>query len=112
MSQAWSPPFDEVGATLLEVDKQTPYASGEPRPIAAATQERRLLGVGSTAMILIEAPSSADRRGLLALGKHQPPQEEETFYVATDVKLFLSALRAGRSLPLSIPNDLAGWRPC
>jgi len=27
-----------------------PNARGEPRPIAEATQERRLLGVGSTAM--------------------------------------------------------------
>jgi hypothetical protein len=27
-----------------------PNASGEPRPIAEATQERKLLGVGSTAM--------------------------------------------------------------
>jgi hypothetical protein len=63
-------------------------------------------------LILIEVPSSAHHRGLLAPGKHKPPTEEETFYVATDVKLFLSALRAGRSLPLSIPNDLSGWRPC
>jgi hypothetical protein len=27
-----------------------PNARGEPRPMAAATQERKLLGVGSTAM--------------------------------------------------------------
>jgi len=31
--------------------QQQPNARGEPRPIAAATQERRLLGVGSTAML-------------------------------------------------------------
>jgi hypothetical protein len=28
-----------------------PNASGEPRPMAAATQERRLLGVGSSARL-------------------------------------------------------------
>src|ERR1044071_3930368 len=28
-----------------------PNASGEPRPMAGATQERKLLGVGSTAML-------------------------------------------------------------
>ena len=44
-------------------------AGGEPRPMAAATQERRLLGVGSTAMILIEAPSSAYHSGMLVVGK-------------------------------------------
>jgi hypothetical protein len=67
--------------------------------------------VGSMPLILIEAPSSAYPRGMLALGK-QPSEEEETFYVATDVKLFLSSLRAGRSLLLSIPNDLSGLRLC
>ena len=29
----------------------TPNAGGEPRPMAGATQEWRLLGVGSTAML-------------------------------------------------------------
>jgi hypothetical protein len=52
-------------------------ARGEPRPMAEATYERKLLGVGSTAMILIEAPPSAYPRGMLALGK-QPHKEEET----------------------------------
>ena len=30
---------------------QAPNARGEPRPMAGATQERKLLGVGSTAML-------------------------------------------------------------
>lgn len=38
-------PYLAVEETVLQ-----PNASGEPRPIAEATQERKLLGVGSTAM--------------------------------------------------------------
>jgi hypothetical protein len=55
----------------------------------------------SKRLILIEAPSSAYRRGMLALGK-QPEEEEETFYVGADVKLFLSSLRA-----TTVPRALA-----
>src|SRR5207244_592924 len=33
-----------------------PNASGEPRPIAGATQERKLLGVGSSALFGLAAP--------------------------------------------------------
>jgi hypothetical protein len=36
---------------------------------------------------------------MLALGK-QPKEAEETFYVAADVKLFLSSLQAGVISPL------------
>jgi hypothetical protein len=46
-------------------------------PIAGATEEHRLLAVACTPLILIEAPSSAYRRGMLARGT-QPPQEAET----------------------------------
>ena len=42
-----------------------------------AGAQRTLAGVGWTRLILIEAPSSAYRRGMLALGK-QPQEEEET----------------------------------
>ena len=38
---------------------KTPNARGEPRPMAGATQERKLLGVGSTALIMYEVPSPA-----------------------------------------------------
>jgi hypothetical protein len=34
--------------------------------------------VGCMPLILIEAPSSASRRGMLALGEQEQPQEEET----------------------------------
>jgi hypothetical protein len=82
------------------------------------SQTRKLSGgaalctVRCSALILIEAPSSAYHVGLLAPGQHQPPPEEEPFYVATAVKRFLSPLRARRSLLLSRPNDLSGLRPC
>jgi hypothetical protein len=36
------------------------------------------MAVGSSALILIEAPSSAYPRGMRALGKASQPQEEET----------------------------------
>jgi hypothetical protein len=50
-------------------------------------------------LILIEVPSSAYPRGMLALGKHRKQaEEEETFYVSADVKLFLSSLRAATML--------------
>jgi len=39
--------------------KQEPNARGEPRPIAGATQERTLSGVGSTALLGL-APASFD----------------------------------------------------
>src|SRR5207249_6236089 len=46
-----------------------PNACGEPRPMAGARYERRLLGVGSSALILIEAPSSTYHRGMLVVGR-------------------------------------------
>ena len=46
-----------------------PNAGGEPRPMAEATQERKLLGVGSSALIMIEASPAAYPGGMLALGK-------------------------------------------
>src|SRR5882724_370636 len=39
--------------------------------------------VGCSVLILIEAPSSAYRRGMLALGKEPQPKEEETSGDAT-----------------------------
>jgi len=36
---------------LIVTSTAKPNAGGEPRPIAAATQERRLLGVGSSARL-------------------------------------------------------------
>jgi hypothetical protein len=54
-----------------------PNARPEPRLEAGATEERRLEGVGSKPMILIEAPSSAYHHDMLALGT-QPQEEEET----------------------------------
>ena len=40
--------------------KQLPNAGGEPRPMAEATQERKLLGVGSTAWF---GPARAQTHG-------------------------------------------------
>ena len=54
-----------------------PNATRQALEIAGATEERRLLAVACTRLILLEAPSSAYRRGMLALGK-QPSEEEET----------------------------------
>src|SRR6266851_2827940 len=51
-------------------------AGGEPRSIAGATQERKLLSVGSTAMILIEAPSSTYHPGMLGVGNRNKEEEE------------------------------------
>src|SRR5438034_8890496 len=55
-----------------------PNARGEPRPTGGARYERRLLGVGSTGLILIEAPSSAYRRGMLRVAKTLVTNKEET----------------------------------
>jgi hypothetical protein len=46
-------------------------------PNAPAERRAALWRVRSTMLILIEAPSSAYHRGMLALGK-QPTEEEET----------------------------------
>jgi hypothetical protein len=46
-----------------------PNASAQPLPEAGATQERTLEAVGCSALILIEAPSPADHRGMLIMGK-------------------------------------------
>jgi hypothetical protein len=53
-------------------------ATAQPPLEAEATQERTLPAVGCSRLILIEAPSSAYRRGMLALGKRQHAKEEET----------------------------------
>jgi hypothetical protein len=52
--------------------------------------EPKLEAVGSTALILIEAPSSAYPSGMLSL-ENNHSNEEETFYVAVLVKPFLSS---------------------
>ena len=44
--------------------------------MAAATQERTLLVVACTPLILIEAPSSAYLRGMLSLGNNHSHEEE------------------------------------
>jgi hypothetical protein len=54
-----------------------PNAGAHLLPEAGATHERTLEAVRCSALILIEAPSSADPRGLLALGQ-RPKQAEET----------------------------------
>jgi hypothetical protein len=46
-----------------------PNATLQPRPEAAATQERRLEAVRCKPLILIEAPSSTYHRGMLVGGK-------------------------------------------
>ena len=48
----------------------------QPRLEAEATQERRLYGVGCKPLILIEAPSSAYRRGMLSLDNNHSHAEE------------------------------------
>jgi hypothetical protein len=54
-----------------------PNATPQPRPEAGA--ERTLEGVGCRRLILIEAPSSAYHRGMLALAQQRKqPKEEET----------------------------------
>jgi hypothetical protein len=52
-----------------------PNAGHQARREAAA--QRRLYAVACMPLILIEAPSSAYHRGMLALGK-RPNKEEET----------------------------------
>src|SRR5712691_4540044 len=46
------------GGLVFSSTPQAPNARGEPRPMAGATQERRLLGVGSSAML---GPAPAPR---------------------------------------------------
>jgi hypothetical protein len=65
--------------------------TGNADSLPSPRKDTTLEGVGWTRLILIEAPSSAYHRGMLALGKQQQPQEEETFYVAVLVKPFLSS---------------------
>jgi hypothetical protein len=55
-------------------------------PCSPARQGR----VRCSALILIEAPSSAYPGGMLSLGNNHS-HEEETFYVAVFVKPFLSS---------------------
>ncbi|MGH8056193.1 MAG: hypothetical protein ACREOH_02990, partial [Candidatus Entotheonellia bacterium] len=58
------------------VSHEPPNAKFQPPLEAGATEERTLEAVGCTPLILIEAPSSAYRRGMLSLGKHHSPEEE------------------------------------
>jgi hypothetical protein len=60
---------------IIDSELLTPNAAAQPRLEAGA--QRTLEGVGGTPLILIEVPSSAYRRGMLALGK-QPREAEET----------------------------------
>src|SRR5712691_2353956 len=67
-----------VGATPSPVRSSSPLdyppsraanARCQPLPEAEATQERTLEAVGCTPLILIEAPSPADHRGMLRVAK-------------------------------------------
>src|SRR5215475_3006244 len=53
-----------------------PNAAPQPLPEAGATLERTLEAVGRRRLILIEAPSSAYRRGMLSLGNSHAHEEE------------------------------------
>src|SRR6266850_6262159 len=57
---------------------QTPNAGAHLLPKAGATQERTLEAVGCSALILIEAPSSAYRRGMLRAAQTLVTHKEET----------------------------------
>src|SRR6266850_5038825 len=57
---------------------QTPNAGAHLLPKAGATQERTLEAVGCSALILIEAPSSAYRRGMLRAAQTLVTNKEET----------------------------------
>jgi hypothetical protein len=57
--------------------RKQPNAGHQARREAGARDERTLEAVACTPLILIEAPSSAYPRGMLALGT-QPQEEEET----------------------------------
>src|SRR5262245_46633882 len=59
-----------------ERDRRQSNARRQPRREAGA--ERRLLGVGCTPLIMIEASPSAYHWGMLALGKRSLTNEEET----------------------------------
>jgi hypothetical protein len=67
-----------------------PNARFQARLKARARDERTLEGVGCTPLILMEAPTSAYPRGMLALGK--PPKErrrpQALLYHATPVVLW------------------------
>jgi len=55
-----------------------PNATLQAPPIAEARDERRLLAVACTRLILIEAPSPAYRRGMLRAAKTLVTNKEET----------------------------------
>jgi transposase len=55
-----------------------PNAAPQPLPKAGATQERTLEAVGCRRLILIEAPSLADHRGMLGVAKTLVTNKEET----------------------------------
>src|SRR5256885_11321127 len=56
--------------------KPTPNATRQALEIARAKNERRLFPVACTRLILIEAPSSAYRRGMLSLDNSHSHEEE------------------------------------
>jgi hypothetical protein len=69
--EAWWVRPDSAGTCTLPETPRFAWrtnARGEPRPIAGARHERTLLGVGSSRLILIEAPSPAYRRGIAGAG--------------------------------------------
>jgi hypothetical protein len=63
--------------TVTEQIATLPVSGGPQEQTQETANNRTLWAVRSTGLILIEAPSSAYRRGMLALGK-QPREEEET----------------------------------
>src|SRR5438034_4152203 len=84
-----------------------PNARGEPRPTGGARYERRLLGVGSTGLILIEAPSPAYLRGMLRVAKTLVTNKEETsmrFYT-TQHPFYCGIDLHARTMYLSILNQ-------
>jgi len=57
---------------------EQPNAGAQPLPEAGARDERTLEAVGCSALILIEAPSSAYRRGMLRAAQTLVTNKEET----------------------------------
>jgi hypothetical protein len=79
----------------------TAYARPELRLEAGARHERTLFAVACKPLILIEAPSSAYRRGMLALGTH-PQAEEETSGASTPSSPSLMVASTGTPAPWSL----------
>src|SRR5262249_15561398 len=88
-----------------------PNAGGEPRPRAGATPERRLLGVGSLAFILIEGPPSSYRRGMLSLGNNHS-HEEETSCDSTPTNTHFTAASTCMPAPCTSVSCVRTARLC